>query len=429
MAIDAGNTPAQPNPASATSTDMSAPATPAVMALPANTPDSTTGSTTGLFGNLGSNRKFYTISVSLREIYDSNVNTTNVNPQASWETEVSPSILVDFPTADSDFSARYTLNATYYSNYSNYGSSNNNNNSAIQFTHELNAQYMHSFSDRFKLNLAEDFRYYTDPSLFESTGTNYNNGPYVSNTLNGTFTAQWTPLFSTTTTYANTIVRYDDAAVADGQNSVENTGSETAFFSISPKVNIGLGGTLDNITYDEVSRGYTSYTGYGVGQWTPLPSLSINAEGGGSYTEVDQGQGTLSPYAALAVNWTLGARSSLSFNYLHDVVASDNVDASGEIADRLSANFNYDITSSLSAHLQGVLTLANISSSFIYSNATTTAISGYNENSYALDTGLTYHYNSYLNFDCGVTLSGVSSDIEYYDYTRDETYVGVRGTY
>lgn len=388
------------------------------MALPANGGPS-------LGTDASSSRKFYTLTASLREVYDDNVNTTNVNPQSSWETILSPSILVDFPTADGDFSARYTFNATYYSNYGNNGGSSGGN-SSIQLTHELVAQYMHSFSNRFNLSLAEQFRYYVEPSLFESTGTVYNNGAYVANTLNGTFGAQWTPLFGTTTTYANTIVRYDESAVADSQNDIENTGSETLSFAILPKISVVLGGIVDDLSYDDTSRGYTNYTGFAGVQWQPLPSLSVSAQGGLSYTEIDQGQPLISPYAALSINWMLGARSALSFSYSHDVVPTDEFDASGQIADRFTSNFRYDITTNLSAHLQGILTSSNVSQSFISSGS---GISAYNEIDYAVDTGLTYHYNSYLNLDSGLIFSGVSSQLDYRDYTRDQVYLGVRGTY
>jgi len=423
-----------PNPASVGPTGMTAPATPAMMALPANVGPLAT--------DAGTNRKFYTLSASLREIYDDNVNTSSVNPQSSLETELSPSILVDFPMEDSDFSARYTFDLTYYSvgpNNTGNNGSNGSNGSSVQYTHEFVAQYTHAFSDRFNLNLAEQFRYFIEPSILESTGTNYQNGPYVSNTLNGTVTAQWTPLFGTTTTYANTIVKYDDAAVGTDQNSIENTGSQIFSFAILPKISVSFGGIGDNITYDTDVRGYTTYTAFIGALWQALPSLSVTGRGGASYIEPVGGQTSIAPYAALSINWTLGARSSLSFDYAHEVTPTDEVGASGQTSDRFSANFGYDITSSLSAHLQGIFTNAVISQSLETSASTSQTASSSNQYDYALDTGLTYHYDRYLDFDCGVTLSGVSSENNssennssengVNDYTRDEAYVGVRGTY
>jgi hypothetical protein len=392
-----------------------------MMALPANV--------TPLSGDASSTRKFYTITAALRETYDDNVNTANVNPQASFETMISPSILVDFPKEDSDFSARYTFNLTLYSNgkQNNSGSGNNNNNNggSVEYTHELIAQYMHSFSERFTFNAAEQFRNFTEPSLFASTGTPYRSGSYISNILNGSVTAQWTPLFGTTTTYSNTIVRYDDATQAAFQNNIENTASQNFNFAILPKINGGFGGIVDDITYESAQRGYINYTAFIGAQWQILPSMSATARGGGAYTEPVQAKASLTPYAALSFDWTLGARSELTFNYAHEVTPTDQIGASGQTSDRLSANFRYDITSSLSAHLQGILTISNVSQSLI----TSTALSSYNENDYALDTGLTYHYNSYLSFESGILLSGVSSELNPRSYSRDEVYVGVRGTY
>jgi len=429
VAIDAGNYSAPTNPATVGPAGSTASATPAMMALPANVGPLAT--------DAGANRKFYTLSASLREIYDDNVNTSsNGSKKASLETELSPSILVDFPTQDSDFSARYTFDITYYTVGPNNGGGNGNggsNGPSLQYTHEFVAQYRHAFSDRLNLNLAEQFRKFTEPSILQSTGTNYQSGPYVSNTLNGTVTAQWTPLFGTTTTYANTIVRYDQAAVALNQNSIENTSSQNFSFAILPKINVGFGGIWDDITYDTALRGYTTYTGFIGGVWETLPSLSVSGRGGGTYIEPVQGQASIAPYAALSISWTLGARSMLSFDYAHEVTPTDQVGGNGQTSDRFSANFRYDITASLSSHLQGVLTDAVISHSLTTSGTS----SNNSQYDYALDTGLTYHFNRYLDFDCGIILSGVSSENNSSgnsgnsgnDYTRDEAYLGVRGTY
>jgi hypothetical protein len=423
------------SPAAAGPTDLAAPTPPAMMALPANVGPLAT--------DAGTNRKFYTLTASLREVYDDNVGTSSSGSHASLETELSPSILVDFPMENSEFSARYTFDITYYSNrdntQSNNGGSNGSsgtNGGSITFTHEFVAQYTHAFSDRFNLALSEQFRYFTEPSLFQSTGTNYQDGPYIANTLNGMVSAQWTPLFGTTTTYANTVVRYDDAAIAVAQNSIENTGSQSFSFAILPKLSLNFGGIGDNITYTSGLRGYTNYTGFIGAGWKALPSLSLSGRGGISYIEPIGSKASIGPYAALSLTWTLGARSSLSFDYAHEVTPTDQVGANGQTSDRFSASFNYDITPSLSAHLQGIFTNAVISQSLITPTSASTSgtVSSTNEYDYELDTGLTYQYDRYLAFDLGIILSGVTSNNNSSgnsgnDYTRDEAYVGVRGTY
>jgi hypothetical protein len=387
---------------------------PAMMALPANVP---------LAADASEKRKFYTITANLREVYDSNVNTASTDPQASLETDLSPSILVDFPTENSDFSARYTLGLTYYSQNNSNGQ--NSNGPSLDVTHEVVGQYQHSFSSRFSLNLAEDFRYYTEPSLLESTGTVFRNGPYVSNTVNGNFTAQWTPLIGATTTYANTIVRYQDANTAQGEDSNENTGSQNVSFAILPKISLSFGGIVDIISYKGAERGYSSYTGFVGAQWQALPSLSVSARGGGTETQTNQSQSTLSPYGAVSIDWTLGARSLLSFDYAHEVTPTDEIGADGQQSDRFSSTFSYEVTTKATVHLQGVFTRSEVPETLIAQ----TGMSSYSENDYYLDTGVSYQLINHFDLQLGVTLSGVSSGVPGREYTRQQFYAGVTGTY
>ena len=422
LAADTGTNSALANPAANDSTGLGGPATPSIMALPANT--------TPLAGDANSTRKFYTLTAELREIYDDNVTTASTNPKSSLETDLSPSILVDFPSPDGDFSARYTMGLTYYT-VGPDTAVNNKESSETTITHDFVAQFSHSFTDRFNLAMAEEFRSYTEPSLDQSTGTSYQNGPYITNVVNGTFSAQWTPLLGTTTTYSNTIVRYDNADVAMVQNSIENTGSQVVSFAVFPKITLSFGGILDDLTYDDVSRGYTSYTGFVGSLWQALPSLSLSGRIGASYTEGSQGQAQATPYAALSLNWNLGEHSSLNFSYAHEVTPSDVVGADGETSDRFTAGFNYNITARLSAHLSGILTHSVIEQDqlVVQNFAIAVVPVGYTENTYEVDSGLTYNYNQYLDFDGGVTISGVTSEVSGFGYSRDQVYLGVRGTY
>ena len=413
MAQPTGGTFRPDNPAAVGPDNLNAPAIPAAVALPVETG---TGSAAP---DASANRKFYTLTASLREIYDDNVNTSDINKQSSLETQVSPSILVSFPKEDSNFSARYTLNATYYSQRPNFLGSD------IETTHEFVAQYSHSFTDRFNLNVAELFRYYYEPGILESTGTPFQNGAYISNIASGTFSAQWTPLVGSTTSFSNTIVDYEQASVADFQNSVENTGTQSISFAILPKINLNFGFTGDDISYKTDLRGYTSYTGFTGVQWQALPSISLSVQAGGSYTETVDSQTQITPYAALSLSWQLGKRSSLSFSYAHEVAPTDQAGANAETVDRLSAGLNYDISTFLTANLQGIYTNEEIPGSFVLNGQTVSP----NEQVYEVDAGLTYHYNSYLDFNGGVTVSGVESEITFNKYERNQLYLGIRGTY
>ncbi len=406
--------------------------TPSMMALPA--PASATASSSSAPVIDSSNyRKFYTISAELRETYDTNVNTTNVNQQSAFETSITPSILVDFPRENNEFSARYTFGATYYlysGNQNNTPNQVGNSTNSLQYSNAFLAQLRHDFSERFTANASEQLLDSTEPNLFGSTGTPYRNGENISNAFNANLSAQWTPLFGTQTSYSNNLVRYLDTPVSQGQNSDENTGTQSFSFSVLPKISANFGAIVDDITYDDVTRGYTSYTGFVGGSWQALPSISVSARGGGSYTQTKQSftggtSDSLSPYAALSLSWQLGERSSLNFDYSHQVTPTDQTGANGQQSDRVSAGFSYAITSSISSHLQGIYTYNEITNDLINGSG----LSAYTESDYALETGMAYHFNKYFDVNFDITISGVSSELAYRDYSRDQFSVGVRGTY
>ena len=257
-------------------------------------------------------------------------------------------------------------------------------------------------------------------------GTPYRSGAYYSNQVNLGFNAQWTPLIGTSTTYANTILRYETGSIALGQDNDENTGSQSILFAILPKVNLVFGAIIDDISYDKISRGYTSYTGNTGLDWQVLPTLSVGARLGGTYTTASQIGSSSSPYAAATLAWKLGARSSLNFNYTHSVVPTDVVSAEGQIADRFDTTFSYDITPKLNAHLDGILTHGEYTQYLAAPGATNP---NFSEDDTGLDTGLVYHLNTLVDLSLGYEFDGVFSQQNARDYTRDQIYVGIRGTY
>jgi hypothetical protein len=355
------------------------------------------------------------------------VNTSNTNKESSLETDISPTILIAFNNADNSVSAGYTFGLTYYDRAptGNGGGLGGGSNSQLQYSHSLVASEAHQFSERFGLNVAEQFQYSIEPNIYQSVGTSFQNGAYYSNTLSGSFTAQWTPLFGTTTTYGNTIVRYANSSVSNSQDSLENTASQSAGWAILPKISLNVGGIYDDVTYTEAFRGYSNYTLFAGTSWEALPALSISARGGGSYIEPAEGKASTAPYGDLSVSWTLGARSSLHFDYSHEVTPTDQVGAQAQTADRFTTNFLYSITPRFSASLLAAYTSSQVQQNLTNGQAPVSP----NEQVYDLEPELIFHYNSYLDLNAGIGYSGNSSQISDRNYERTQVYVGVRGTY
>jgi hypothetical protein len=361
-------------------------------------------------------KKPFTISAEIREEYDDNIYTAHNDKISSYNTIFTPSFLFDYPMATSDFSARYTFGATYYTDRPG---------SKFDFTHEFVAHFTHSFSDRFNLDLREKFGYYTEPDVTDGYGTIFRDGSYIDNLSTAQLTAQWTPIFSTTSTFTNNLVSYDAASIAAEQNNMENTGAEDFNFAVQPTVTAVIGGIVDDISYDHINRGYRTYTGSAGILWAALPTLDLGFHGGGSYTETTGAGTQVTPYGNVTANWRFGAKSTLVFDYTHSVVPTDIVYASGQVADRVTTTLNYNATPNITTHLTGAFTHGEYTQNLLAPGS----LSSFNEDVLGVDVGGTYHFDNMFDLNLGYIYTDVSSQIDFRDYTRNQVYVGVRGTY
>jgi hypothetical protein len=375
----------------------------------------TVGNGASFLPDTANSTKFYTITASLREEYDDNIYTTKNNKKSSPVTEFSPSFLVSFPEQDSTFSARYTFGLDYYSSRSG---------NPVDYTHEVLVRYTHQFGDRFSLDLRDQGGYYTQPDLLNGVGTPFVNGQYFENTATAEFDAQWTPLFGTTTSYSNVALLYQDSEISKFQNYDENTISQDFRFAVYPKYNLVANGTFDDTDYFEFDRGYRDVTlDVGV-DWQALPNISVSVRGGATFTNSEGVPNSLSPYASASLQWKLGKRSELDFSYLHDVVPTDVTDAVGQEADRFTLRFNYELTARINIDLAGTYTHADYSSELLQGGA-----SSFTEDDIGVNLGLSYSFNSTFSIEAGYLLSDISSQEDDRDYTRNQVYIGVRGTY
>jgi hypothetical protein len=380
-----------------------------------------TADTGGLADTISDLKRFFTITCDVREEYDDNVYTSNdANKIASLKEEISPSILFSYPMENSTFDARYTFGYTYYNHHAPGDDSD--------IDHEVVLRYNHAFSDRFNIDLRDDGGYHVDPSLLSSLGAVNREGGYYSNIFTGEFTAQWTPLFGTVSSYSNNAIEYENSQIGAEQNSDENTFSQDFRFAFWPTVTFAAGLIYDNIEYFQSPRGFTSYTGNVGFDWQTLPSLSLGFRIGGTITQINQGGGdSTTPYASANLNWQLGERSRIIAAYVHTVTPTDVFFAQGEESDRFTVNFLYNVTADITTHLEGIYTYANYTEDLLTVGGTTT--SSFTENVASFDTGVTYHYNQYIDFEAGYIFSVVDSGEQFRDYTRNQLYLGVRGTY
>ena len=419
-ALDASRTQIGPAPTPGLTAPVATGGAAASAAAGPNTTSNVAASGSGSFSDeITDLKRFFTITADVREEYDDNIYSSS-QKISSFKEEITPSILFSYPMDNSTFDARYTFGYTHF-NHSPSGQQD-------QQDHDVVLRYNRSFSDRFNLDLRDDGGYHIDPDLLNSVGSVNDIGGYYDNIFTAEFTAQWTPLFGTVTSYSNNFVKYENGNAAIAQDSDENTVSQDFRFAFWPTVTFAAGLIYDNIDYLKSPRGFSNYTADAGLDWQALPSLSLGFRVGGSLTDINQGGTSASPYASANVNWQLGERSRLIGSYEHTITPTDISYAEGEESDRFSANFLYNVTPNITTHLEGIYTHADYTDQFLTGNGGATSNS-FTEDIAAFDTGVTYHYNQYLDFELGYIFTIIDSQAAFRSYSRNQIYVGVRGTY
>jgi hypothetical protein len=403
--------------------DLALPSSPTYpVALPVNPPSAPSGNGSAS-GTAPDWRNYFSFSASLREAYDTNVTTTQ-NSTSSYDTTVDASTLFTYPLDAGSFSASYTISGSYYI-YTSGNGGNDNNLQRFDLTHHFVANFTHAYNNRFNLNAADEFAYSTEPNLFESTGTVYRNGNYLLNNFNAGLSAQWTPLFGTSTSYNNIVVRYDDSPVAAVQDSVENSASQTFSLTVLPTVSAVTSASIDEIDFSN-GRGYIN-SGATVGaSWQATSAISTNANVGASYIVFSAGNQSaqFAPTANLGATWQIGGRTAASVSYSHAFTPTDNSNANAQQSDRFSGTVSYQFNPRLGLSFQGIYTHSTISRAYLIGPG-----QGYDETDAAASLNLSYNLNSNLSFNLFSSIADISTGLADQSYDRTQVGVGIRGSY
>lgn len=369
----------------------------------------------------------FTVSASLREEYDDNIYTTHTNKKSQFKTEVSPSILFNYPMDNTTFSARYTMGLDYYPDRAG---------SATDLSHDFLARVTHSFSPRFNVDAREEFRYAQEPSLFDNAVLIRRSGDYIENTGGVQGNMQWTPKFGTVTAYTNDYIDYRNQQVGVGENHMTHTLNQDFRFLVLPKATLVFGGIYNGADYFHTMRDTDSFTGNAGLDYSFSPEFTMGGRVGGTYTELQNQGSYTSPYGNLVANWDLGARTSVNASYTHSFIQTDATNFYGQEADSFSVGGQYKITPAFSTHANIAYTLGNYNNKLRATGATPgglgltiTSPGNVQEDVLGLDWGFSYNLNKYLDLDWGYIYTLSTSDDPARDYDRNRVYIGIRGTY
>lgn len=398
-------------------------------------------------------QKMWNISSTLRGFYDDNYSVAN-HKEGSAGFEFSPSVSANVDLKQTDLGIRYTFGMYWYQQRADNGMD------AVDYTHQGDFWLDHAFTGRVKLNLTDTFAVAQDPKLVDGGAVTRVNGNNLANHGMATLTTDWTRQFSTATHYGNGLFIYSEDASTNSVgvnpsnaallNRIEqNVGTDfqwhfqpetmgyigyayswVRYTGDKPIANSQIIGSRV-INYNSDSRNINTHYGY-VGVMHEFnPSLSVNARGGVSdtdlYNDPVSSSTSLAPYADISATYTYVPGSYVQAGFTQNINATDVVapDNAGHLTQyQESSVFYMDINHRFTPKITGSLI-----SQYQYSSYKDGAYSGTGDSDVSVGVNLTYQINRHFSAEAGYNFDELFSDIAGRENTRNRVYIGLGANY
>ena len=410
--------------------------------------------------------KPFTATVALREGYDSNPLTQSYQSSrdvsSSTYSSVQPSLGYNYTGLQADLALRYDFTGTYFPSI--------NQSYDLQYSQAFIGRYTYAFDPRISLTVSDNFIYSEQPLptlVTAGLAPVVNTQGFINNL--GTIQADYrvTDRLAMITRWNNSILNTDGAATYNnaggitsgsaGTSNYMNNGAFQQFrLDFSPE-------TVGTFTFDYQIYDYENDQGYRDNQQVSLslgadqtftPTITFSGRAGiqlnDNYGLTDSdstisagglGSGELEigafPFASISSTWNYEQRSFVSGGLSVAVQQSNLATSSNSEAYTINANWDHYFTDKLSVIQSVFLNVAVFTPQLTQDQSI--ALSGSYQGS-GQQTTLTYQCKfayeifPYLSAELGWSYTNYGS---YFDvnngnggsYTRNQVYLGVRGTY
>jgi Putative beta-barrel porin 2 len=282
----------------------------------------------------------------------------------------------------------------------------------------LNLSFSHQLTPRAYITFRDYLSYTAQPNLQLGVGaTNQvSNYFYTSNTL--AFGYQWTPRFSTVTSYTANLLYYDKSSIGDALNRLENLIGQQFRFLVVPTVTAVAEYRFGYIDYFSNS-GLNSYSNYALGgaDLTLGPRLALSFRAGAEFVHYEQQQpgqqqDLTDPFAESTLTYQYQPGAYLEWYNRYGVEQSDL-----GVGYRRTYRTGLKISHRAGAKLQMV--------GAVYYSYNEYVNPSFSENVLEVNLGVTYQINRAFALTAGYTFERDFSDVTTRDYYRDRAYLGV----
>lgn len=362
-------------------------------------------------------RSPFRVSVSVREGYDDNVYTTSQNPVGSFFTNGNVVVGYKFGSARTQLDLEVNGGASYYYNRP-FGQQYDINTG-------LTLTVSHQATPRLGLAAAAYVTYQSEPDFNTGFGINRRNGNYFYTNDKFSSSYQWTPRFSSVTSYTLGVIKYEDSSVGAYEDRFEHTFGNEFRFLVQPTTTLVGEYRYEVIDYDTAPRNSMTHfvlTGF---DHSFNPHFNVSLRGGAEFREFDNFDARTSPYGEATLNYSLGKRTTVSWMNRYGLDEPDIPGAPSRTTFRTGLNAGFALTPRITSTLtlfyqhddnQGILT-------------PTALVPSFSEDSIDFGLGLRYEINRNFAAIAGYNHTEVLSEIALREYTRNRYFLGFNATF
>lgn len=367
--------------------------------------------------------KPYTITVTLRQEYDDNINTSPNNEQGSFKTIVSPGIVFNYPMDNTLVSFSYNFGMTYY--WDRPGND-------FDFSHLASARLNHKFSERFQLDVRDQFRFAQEAEGRSGSAIQRFLGDGFSNTFVADGTAQWTERFSTITGYGNEIDRYDNSTVGLVNDQITHKVRQDFQLSVLPTTTLVGAYNYETTDYTDgnilTTRDFDRHRVTAGADHYILQNWLLSGRAGAEFVMYEDNglDDRANPYVDLSTAWTYLPGSSVKGSYNFGTNLTDDAFAGSSLGHTFQLEIKHAITPKLTAGADLRYMIQTLDRSTSLGAANNNEI---DENTLNAGLSLNYAINDYLSATAGYTFSMVDTDDALREYWRNQVYIGLTAKY
>ena len=404
-------------------------------------------------GSAGQTENPFTATVAIREGYDSNPLTASYQSdqdiQSSTYTSIQPSLSYYYLGQRVDAILRYDFSGTYYPSI--------NQQYDIQYAQTVTGNYTYVFDPRFSMTLSDNFLY-TEQPLVQSFVLAGIQPTFNTSTINNLATVQADYRVSDR---LSMITRWNNSLVYLGGNSANNNYMNNGAFQqfrldFTPETvgTFALDYQIYDYDNDNTYRDNQQVIFSLGAEHTFLPTLFFNGRAGlqlndnfgladndfivgnGGLGSGEQEIGAF-PFAAITATWNYEQRSFASAGFSTQIQQSNQANASDSEAYTLNLNWDHYFTDKFSVIQSFFINLASFTPQLTQEQAASANLSYQGSGTQTTVTyqcKFAYEFFPYLSAELGWSYTSYGS---YFDlnngnggsYTRNQVYLGVRGTY